>query len=29
MKEGKFIGPPMVKMAKKIMAKHEQIEACK
>jgi len=24
-KEGKFIGPPMVKMAKNIMAKHEQI----
>lgn len=28
-KEGKFIGPPMVKMAKNIMAKHEQIEARK
>ena len=25
-KEGKFIGPPMVKMAKNIMAKHNQIE---
>lgn len=28
-KEGKFIGPPMVKMAKNIMAKHYQIEARK
>ena len=28
-KEGKFIGPPMVKMAKNIMAKHNQIEARK
>lgn len=28
-KEGKFIGPPMVKMARNIMAKHEQIEARK
>lgn len=28
-KDGKFIGPPMVKMAKNIMAKHEQIEARK
>lgn len=26
-KEGKFIGPPMVKMAKNILAKHEQIKA--
>lgn len=25
-KEGKFIGPPMVKMARNIMAKHDQIE---
>lgn len=25
-KDGKFIGPPMVKMAKNIMAKHNQIE---
>ena len=25
-KEGKFIGPPMVKMARNIMAKHNQIE---
>ena len=24
-KEGKFIGPPMVKMAKNILSKHEQI----
>ena len=29
MKDGKFIGPPMVKMAKNIMAKHLQIEARK
>ena len=28
-KEGKFIGPPMVKMAKNIMAKQNQIEARK
>lgn len=28
-KDGKFIGPPMVKMAKNIMAKHHQIEARK
>lgn len=28
-KEGKFIGPPMVKIAKNIMAKHNQIEARK
>lgn len=28
-KEGKFIGPPMVKMAKNIMTKHEQIESRK
>lgn len=28
-KEGKFIGPPMVKMARNIMVKHEQIEARK
>ena len=27
-KEGKFVGPPMVKMAKKILAKHEKI-CCK
>lgn len=29
MKDGKFIGPPMVKMAKNIMAKHKPIEARK
>ena len=28
-KEGKFIGPPMVKMAKNKMARHYQIEARK
>lgn len=28
-KEGKFIGPPMVKMAKNIMAKHNKIESRK
>lgn len=28
-KDGKFIGPPMVKMAKNIISKHEQIESRK